>query len=97
MNLPPWIVSEWTLGDYREGYPPPFRVQRRPQRGGAVLWSVTDGFSVLAKDGTWEHEPNPSSRDDAFLDRCRFASADEAMAAAVDAMIRQNETQRSGA
>lgn len=32
----------------------------------------------LNRDGEWEYEPQPSSRDDAFIDRCRFRSLDEA-------------------
>lgn len=35
----------------------------------------------LANDGKWEIEPQPSSRDDAFYARCRFASLSDAVAA----------------
>lgn len=35
-------------------------------------WAVCrDGF-CLADDGIWQWEPLPSSRDDAFLAKCRF-------------------------
>jgi hypothetical protein len=33
----------------------------------------------MNKDGDWEWEPMPSSRDDEFLSRCRFQSMQEAM------------------
>jgi len=36
-------------------------------------WAVVDGPFVLTKDGDWEYEPNPSSRDDEFYERCRFS------------------------
>ena len=39
---------------------------------GAGAWAVVDGASNLNHDGQWEDEPRPSSRDDAFLSRCRF-------------------------
>lgn len=31
------------------------------------------------RQGQWEREPNPSYRDDDFLERCRFDSVDEAI------------------
>lgn len=34
----------------------------------------------LNRDGQWEHEPIPSERNDAFLDRCRYYSVEEAVA-----------------
>lgn len=37
-------------------------------KGWAVCWMG----DVLTKDGTWEWEPRPSSRDDDFFRRCRF-------------------------
>lgn len=43
-------------------------------------WAVTDSFRhCLAKDGWWEYEPQPSSRDDEFLARCRWTSVQEAL------------------
>lgn len=41
-------------------------------------WAVTRRGECLNKNGEWEYEPMPSSRDQAFFDRCRFASAQEA-------------------
>lgn len=58
-------------------------VERRPQRDGRVLWAVMiDNMFCLTKAGEAEHEPLPSSRDDAFLERARFASLEEALEAA---------------
>jgi len=37
-------------------------------KGWAVCWMG----DVLTKDGQWEWEPRPSSRDDDFYKRCRF-------------------------
>lgn len=47
-----------------------------------VAWAVREGGSVLAKDGQWEYEPNPSERDDEFFARTRWATAGEAAACA---------------
>jgi hypothetical protein len=41
-------------------------------------WAVCLGGNVLNKEGEWEWEPQPSSRDDDFFKRCRFDSAEEA-------------------
>ncbi len=43
-------------------------------------WAVRRGGSCLSKNGEWEYEPLPSSRDDAFYARCRFESLDAALA-----------------
>jgi hypothetical protein len=50
------------------------------QRDGSRLWAVRDESRcvVLNKLGEWEYEPSPSSRDDAFLVRCRYATPLEA-------------------
>ncbi|WP_027817100.1 hypothetical protein [Paraburkholderia bannensis] len=57
-------------------------IERTSQMDGSYLWKAKRGSDVLNKDGDWEYEPLPSSRDDAFLARCRFANAAEAIAAA---------------
>lgn len=43
-------------------------------------WAIREGGNRLAKDGSWEYEPNPSSRDEAFYERTLFNSAEEAEA-----------------
>jgi hypothetical protein len=57
-----------------------FKIQRVSQRSGRDLWKVMKGSECLNKDGEWEYEPMPSSRDDAFIARCRFESAAAAIA-----------------
>ena len=61
------------------------RVERVPQATGAPLWAVRRSGDVLNKQGEWEWEPMPSGRDEDFLARARFATADEAIAAAIRA------------
>lgn len=46
-------------------------------------YAVVHHASVLTIDGVWEYEPQPSSRDDAFLQRARF-DYDTAMQLAVE-------------
>ena len=59
------------------------KVQRTRQIEGPALWKVVDGKgNCLNKSGEWEWEPMPSSRDDEFLSRCRFPTADAAINAA---------------
>lgn len=78
-----WIVDAYAMPAKSQYTVDEIKVQRMRQRDGANLWKVSDGRgSVLGKGGEWEYEPMPSSRDDEFLARCRFASAEEAMAAA---------------
>lgn len=58
-------------------------IEERIQADGTSLWSVSNGRSsdVLNKEGEWEYEPQPSSRDAGFLKRCRFSSVEEALTA----------------
>lgn len=41
-------------------------------------WAVVHNRFVLSKDGNFEYEPMPSERDEDFLIRCRFGTAEEA-------------------
>lgn len=51
------------------------------------MWKVLSGNgAVLGKDGDWEYEPIPSSRDEEFYARCRFDTYEEAEAAALKAL-----------
>jgi len=59
------------------------KIQRAGQINGPDLWKVAYFGDVLNKKGQWEWEPMPSGRDDEFLARCRFASAQEAIDAAI--------------
>ena len=43
-------------------------------------WSIKCRGECLNKNNEWEYEPLPSSRDEAFYNRCRWDSAEEAVA-----------------
>lgn len=60
----------------------PLRIERVTRRDGPAHWAVRWMGNVLATDGSFEFEPSPSNRDVDFLARCRFASAELALAAA---------------
>lgn len=57
------------------------RLERCAQRDGGFKWAARHQGCCLNREGELEDEPQPSSRDEAFLDRCRFGSAAEAYAA----------------
>lgn len=46
------------------------------------MWKVSHYGGTLNKDGRWEVEPQPSSRDDEYYARCRYDTYEEAEAAA---------------
>lgn len=48
---------------------------RRPE-----AWAIELFGEVLGRTGEWEDEPQPSSRDEAFFARCRWASPADAAA-----------------
>lgn len=50
------------------------------QLDGSIRWAVRCSSNVLGTAG-WEWEPQPSSRDDAFLARCRYPTPEAALAA----------------
>jgi len=54
------------------------RLERCRQYEGPDLWAIRERGNVLNKDAGWEYEPIPSSRNNEFFERTRFASADEA-------------------
>lgn len=56
-------------------------IDRYKQREGDDLWAIKNhGSLCLAKDGCWEYEPMPSSRNDEFIESCRYDSMEEAFA-----------------
>lgn len=55
-------------------------LERVRRRGHPDRWAVRRWGSVLARTGEFEHEPMPSSRDDAFFERCRFETVADALA-----------------
>jgi hypothetical protein len=48
----------------------------RVERRGPDAWAVREMASVVNRDGEREHEPMPSSRDEAFIARTRFGLAE---------------------
>jgi len=48
----------------------------RVERRGPDTWAVREMASVVNRDGEREHEPMPSSRDEAFIARTRFGLAE---------------------
>lgn len=58
------------------------RLERCAQKRSGFKWAARrcSGYCIN-RDGELEDEPQPSSRDDTFLERCRFDSAAEAYAA----------------
>lgn len=54
------------------------RIELCVQRNGTHKWAVRRGCACLNSDGEFEFEPTPSGRDDDFLTRCRFESAEAA-------------------
>lgn len=47
-----------------------------------VRYGVRSGRYCLTVDGIWEYEPQPSSRDAAFYNRCRFVTFEDAISTA---------------
>lgn len=77
------VVTRYQLRDeFEKHYPDAvtFDRMRSPFYVGE-RWAVRRRGSCLAKDGEWELDPIPSSRDDGFYARCRFDSLDDAIAA----------------
>lgn len=49
------------------------------QMDGSEKWTIREKGCCLNKEGEWEIEPIPSSRDGEFLRRCRFDSLQDAL------------------
>jgi hypothetical protein len=56
-------------------------IERCAQREGDDLWAVRFKGMTLNAEGEWEYEPIPSSRDEDYIRRCRFATLSGALAA----------------
>lgn len=54
-------------------------LDRVNQRDGTDMWTIRKGGFCLNKKGEWEFEPLPSSRTAAWLERCRYPSAEVAL------------------
>lgn len=62
-------------------------IHRCRQIDGSIKYAVRQTGCCLSRKGEWEREPIPSSRDDAFMARCRFDSW-EAAALAIERHVR---------
>lgn len=63
----------------------PVDIEACYQRDGSRLWAVRRLGRCLNRAGEWEFEPMPSSRDEAFLARCRFQGREDALRALINA------------
>lgn len=54
-------------------------IEEAVQRDNTILYAVRCGGWVANTDGELEYEPIPSSRDDDFIARCRFADWEQAL------------------
>lgn len=70
-----WV---WEPSNAIRDIPTPVVIEVCRQRNGGDKYAVRQAGGVMSKDGKWEYEPIPSSRDDAFMNRCRFGSLAEA-------------------
>lgn len=84
---PGLVVSAYRVGSGID----PIRVERVGQVSGPDKWAVRHRNNCLSRSGEWEWEPMPSGRDDDFIARCRFDTADEACSAAIRARGAQGE------
>jgi hypothetical protein len=64
-------------------------IDRIRQGNGNDRFAVRHGRVCLNHKGEMEYEPQPSSRSDEFLTRCRFDTFEEAVAAAHAWMAKQ--------
>ena len=53
------------------------RVRQLP--GKPDKWAIRESGCCMNRNGEWEYEPIPSSRDDAFMERCRFNTVEDAL------------------
>jgi hypothetical protein len=88
------MSDEFIISAYTSSRRPSVTIERREQRDGTILWAVHENSFCLARDGLWEYEPLPSSRDDKFLKRCRYATLEEAMDEATKAIDLLEEEER---
>jgi hypothetical protein len=70
MSVLPITACEWRVGP--AGFDE-LRIVERPQIDGSLLYAVAWRGRVANREREWEFEPIPSSRDEDFICRCRFA------------------------
>ena len=74
------VVSVYFLVEPSPEYPLSWTLESAYQLTGPPKWAIRHGGDCLNRDGDLEYEPLPSSRDADFMRRCRFATAEEALA-----------------
>lgn len=92
MSLPEgWIVAAYAFPIPHRGSE--LRLERcegigpAPHYAPVTRWALRFGALVWTKAHAMEYEPQPSSRDDDFIERARWATAEEAFAEAVEHTI----------
>ncbi|HUS92188.1 MAG TPA: hypothetical protein VM695_10085 [Phycisphaerae bacterium] len=76
-----WIPTTWAIAPLKLRRDD-VTLHRLGQIEGPDLYAVRNRGWCLARNGEWEWEPIPSSRDEAFMKRCRFPSFEAALKAA---------------
>lgn len=74
-----WIPCKWRIAGSADRISE-ICIESVAQIDGPDRFAIRRGGCVMAKDGEWEYEPQPSSRDDGFFARCRYATFEEAAA-----------------
>ncbi len=74
-----WTAENWLKIATRFFLTERISIARRTYPDDQESWAVVRGDSVLNHELEWEYEPMPSSRDEAFFNRCRYHSKEEAM------------------
>jgi hypothetical protein len=73
----PWMSTQWTLTPEPTGGIEPVTICRvRGHKG--IRYAIRQSGACLSKDGKWDIEPIPSSRDDEWLERFRFVEWEQA-------------------
>jgi hypothetical protein len=81
-----WVLAEADLSQRDGRAIPAIDLMLSPFYDGP-RFAVRDAPFCLTIHGEWEYEPLPSSRDDAFYARCRFATLDAAVKALRDTLV----------
>lgn len=69
-------VAAYTINALPEDHDAAHHFEIRVEYRGDGMWAVTRWRECLSADGTWDHEPLPSSRTDDWLAAHRFTEAD---------------------
>lgn len=91
------VLSYELLKEQEDGFGGVTLERVHGRRDGPDRWAVRWKDRCLNRDGMWEWEPIPSSRDGAFLLRCRFESAMEGYRTWVSRLGGEIQCQAGGA